>query len=212
VYWRSHEDRRRRSESSNTQCAGEDTDDVLTASFYRHRRRVVGAAVPPGAVLRDPNYIAVGSCPFPYTPTKPLGIPQIWSFCFWGGVWAQAFGCVREIFPARVPLLSLRLPVRHRRAGGWCLWFVVFPLRGQPVAAGLDPGRMLTQLIIHGCYGLGVGVCCSVQGRCASFHREPAWTVINCVAYAGGLRRADVDLDQACPADTSGDFLWVGLP
>jgi magnesium transporter len=36
-------------------------------------------------------------------------------------------------------------------------------------------------------------------------------TVINCVAYAAGRRRADVDLDQACPADASGDFLWVGL-
>jgi magnesium transporter len=36
-------------------------------------------------------------------------------------------------------------------------------------------------------------------------------TVINCVAYASGRRRADVDLAEACPADTSGDFLWVGL-
>ena len=95
--------------------------------------------------------------PFAYTPTQPLGIPQIWSLCFWGGVWAQAFGCVERFFPRGFLyyvcafLFGIVGPVM-------VLWFVVFPLKGLPVAAGLDPGRMLTQLIIHGCYGLGVGV------------------------------------------------------
>jgi magnesium transporter len=36
-------------------------------------------------------------------------------------------------------------------------------------------------------------------------------TVINCVAYAEGKRRAEVDLTQACPADAAGNFIWVGL-
>jgi len=36
-------------------------------------------------------------------------------------------------------------------------------------------------------------------------------TVINCVAYAEGKRRAEVDLAQACPADATGNFIWVGL-
>src|SRR3954469_23928179 len=36
-------------------------------------------------------------------------------------------------------------------------------------------------------------------------------TVINCVAYAEGKRRAEVDLAQACPADAAGSFIWVGL-
>ena len=36
-------------------------------------------------------------------------------------------------------------------------------------------------------------------------------TVINCVAYEAGRRRAEVDLTQACPADTDGSFIWVGL-
>ena len=95
--------------------------------------------------------------PFPYTPTKPLGIPQIWSFCFWGGVWALVFGCVEKYFP-RGPLYYLCAFLFGIVGPVMVLWFVVFPLRGQPVAAGLDPGRMLTQIIIHGCYGLGVGV------------------------------------------------------
>jgi magnesium transporter len=36
-------------------------------------------------------------------------------------------------------------------------------------------------------------------------------TVINCVAYEAGRRVADVDLTQACPAETDGGFVWVGL-
>src|SRR3954470_2312619 len=36
-------------------------------------------------------------------------------------------------------------------------------------------------------------------------------TVINCVAYEAGRRRAEVDLDHACPAETDGSFIWVGL-
>ena len=29
--------------------------------------------------------------PFPVQPTHPLGIPQIWSLAFWGGVWGLVF-------------------------------------------------------------------------------------------------------------------------
>ena len=36
-------------------------------------------------------------------------------------------------------------------------------------------------------------------------------TVINCVAYEAGRRRAEMDLKEACPADADGAFLWVGL-
>jgi magnesium transporter len=36
-------------------------------------------------------------------------------------------------------------------------------------------------------------------------------TVINCVAYEAGRRVADVDLTKACPAETDGGFVWVGL-
>jgi len=36
--------------------------------------------------------------------------------------------------------------------------------------------------------------------------------VINCAAYQGGCRIADIDLDQARKVDTSdGGFVWIGL-
>ena len=36
-------------------------------------------------------------------------------------------------------------------------------------------------------------------------------TVINCVDYEAGRRRAEVDLKEACPAEADGNFIWVGL-
>ena len=36
-------------------------------------------------------------------------------------------------------------------------------------------------------------------------------TVINCVTYEAGRRRAELDLQEACPADSAGNFTWVGL-
>ena len=36
-------------------------------------------------------------------------------------------------------------------------------------------------------------------------------SVINCVAYEGGRRRAEMDLADACPSEVDGSFVWVGL-
>ena len=36
-------------------------------------------------------------------------------------------------------------------------------------------------------------------------------SVINCVAYEAGHRRAEVDLAHACPSDQEGSFVWIGL-
>jgi hypothetical protein len=38
------------------------------------------------------------------------------------------------------------------------LWFVVFPLKGQPVASGWALRSMLVVLVIHLVWGVGVGV------------------------------------------------------
>src|SRR5437763_16009307 len=37
--------------------------------------------------------------PFPYGATKPLSVPQIWSFAFWGGIWGIVFGAIEQRFP-----------------------------------------------------------------------------------------------------------------
>jgi hypothetical protein len=95
--------------------------------------------------------------PFGYAATKPLGVPQIWSFAFWGGVWGIVFGAIEQRFPEG-PMYYVAAFLFGAIAPVLVLWFVVFPLKGAPVAAGWDVSRMIMQVIFHGCFGLGIGV------------------------------------------------------
>src|ERR671937_2183484 len=52
----------------------------------------------------------------------------------------------------------------------------------------------------------------SVQARPQAAADAKQGMVINCAAYHGGCRVADIDLDQARKVDTSdGRFVWIGL-
>ncbi len=107
------------------------------------------------AIMHALGYVPMP--PFPYRATTPLGVPQTWSLAFWGGVWGLVFGLLEKRFPGGIFyyvaafLFGAVLPVL-------VLWFVVFPLRGQPIAAGWNVTRMITQVLSHGAYGLGVAI------------------------------------------------------
>ncbi len=94
---------------------------------------------------------------FGYAPTKPFGVPQIWSFAFWGGVWGLIFGSVERWFPEG-PLYYVAAFLFGAIAPVLVLWFVAFPLKGAPVAAGWSPMIMRFHVIMHGCFGLGIGL------------------------------------------------------
>ena len=86
-------------------------------------------------------------------PAGPLHVPQVLSLAFWGGVWG----------------IALWLAVgRWTGAGYWLAWlvlgallpsvvalFIVFPLKGQPVAGGWDPKILVGALLLNGAWGLG---------------------------------------------------------
>jgi hypothetical protein len=93
--------------------------------------------------------------PFPTRATAPLGVPQIWSLAFWGGVWGLVFGFIANkwptgakywigaiVFGALAPTLFGRL--------------VLAPLRGQPI--NFDILSLWRGLLINGVFGLGIGV------------------------------------------------------
>ena len=99
---------------------------------------------------------ALGLVPFaPYSlrPTAPLGVPQVVSTAFWGGLWGMALvllmgwvpGAERlwfaVLFGAVLPSLVAAL--------------VVTPLKGGDLAAWLAPGRILLALVVNGAWGLG---------------------------------------------------------
>jgi len=93
---------------------------------------------------------------YPMAATAPFGIPQLWSIAFWGGVWgvllAALLGRLRgaklivaaTVFGAILPTLVA--------------WFVVAPLKGQPVAGGFAPMAMMIGPIVNAAWGLGTGI------------------------------------------------------
>jgi len=93
--------------------------------------------------------------PYPTNPVPPLGVPLIGSLCFWGGLYGLAFGLALPRLP-RAPmwLLGLGLGLLAAVVG----WFVVAPLKGQPMASGFAPLRMLVSVLINGTWGIGVGL------------------------------------------------------
>jgi hypothetical protein len=114
-------------------------------------------------------YYAAGlmpRAPFPMQPVPPFGVPQIVSLAFWGGLYGAVFALLLPVLP-RAPLwlLGLGLGLVAVLVG----WFVVAPLRGQPVAGGFVPVRMLVSVLINGGWGVGVGLILSLlMGRLAA--------------------------------------------
>lgn len=94
--------------------------------------------------------------PFSLAATAPLGVPQVVSLAFWGGVWAIALA----------PLLAKLAGARW-----WSAWiiagaigpsavalFIVFPLKGMAMAGGWDPKLIVGALLLNGAWGLGCAV------------------------------------------------------
>ena len=89
-------------------------------------------------------------------PQHAWAVPQLWSLMFWGGVWgvvlAAALGSLRGaallgaslLFGALFPTLVA--------------WFIVAPLKGQPMAAGFAPAAMLIGPIVNAAWGFGTGL------------------------------------------------------
>ena len=97
--------------------------------------------------------------PFNMAPTWPLGVPQVISLAFWGGVWGILLH----------PLLKTRRGVAYW--GGWVALgalgptvvslLVVFPLKGIEVT----PVMLPVGLLFNGLWGLGCAVFLSMFKR-----------------------------------------------
>jgi hypothetical protein len=103
------------------------------------------------------------SAPYPMNPTAPFGLPAIASLAFWGGLWgivlAAALARVHgAAFILDAALFGAILPTL-------VAWFVVAPLKGQPVAAGFAPVAMLVGPIVNAAWGLGTGMGLALFGE-----------------------------------------------
>ena len=99
-------------------------------------------------------------------PIPPFGVPQVLNQAFWGGLWGCVFALLADRFPRSWPLWLAGLvfgAVGPTLVG----WFVIAPLRGNPVAQGFEPARMWRGPVINGMFGLGTGICFDLLRRWA---------------------------------------------
>ena len=93
--------------------------------------------------------------PYDLSPTRPFHVPAIVSLCFWGGAWAAAIRwAVERAFGSSG---SLRwFAVAGTVLPSLVTWFVVMPLKGEPVAGGWQLDSMGGVLLVNVAWSLGV--------------------------------------------------------
>ena len=101
--------------------------------------------------------------PFSMQATKPFGIPQLWSITLWGGVWGVVLAAaLARLDGARLLFAALVFGAIFPTL---VAWFVVAPLKGQPMAAGFAPAAMMIGPIVNAAWGLGTGIGLLFFGR-----------------------------------------------
>jgi hypothetical protein len=109
------------------------------------------------------------AAPYATRPLAPLGVPQVLSQSFWGGVWGVVLALVAPRFP-RGGAYWAAAAVFGAVALSLVAWFVVAPLKGLAVAAGGRPAAIATGLLVNGAWGLGTALLLAAFRRAA---RDP---------------------------------------
>lgn len=93
--------------------------------------------------------------PFSRDPTKPFGVPVLWSLAFWGGIWGVIYSTLDRYFPKGV---SYWFAALFFGAVGPTLVaaLVVWPLKGQPHGTDVLVA-LTTELMTNGVWGVGTG-------------------------------------------------------
>ena len=102
--------------------------------------------------------------PYAMASTSPLGIPRVLSLAFWGGIWGIVLAVVVTWMRSGIGYWLSGLIIG---ALGPSLvnWFVVLPLKGEPVGGGWAVPGVATALIINGVWGLGTVLLFRLLGR-----------------------------------------------
>jgi len=92
-----------------------------------------------------------------WRPIPPFGVPSIINQCFWGGLWGIVFYWLILRFGSRYPAWLIGLVAGAVLTAG-VGWFIVAPIKGQPIAQGFNWPQMWRSPLIHGMFGLGVAL------------------------------------------------------
>jgi hypothetical protein len=135
-------------------------------------------------VLHQPMLLllhALGLTPahaYAMRPTPPLGVPQVISSAFWGGIWGIIFvllgarpGRGPRLYATSVPFGAIVLTS--------VAWFIVAPIKGQLLAGGWVPARMAIGPLVNGAWGFGLALLLDVLDRLVPGRaRERGWNTV----------------------------------
>jgi hypothetical protein len=104
---------------------------------------------------------AAGATPRPayaMGQTPPLGVPAVLSLAFWGGLWGILLWYILSRAKGAKGMKSywILALLFGAMAPTAVAFFVVFPLKGQPVAGGWQPDILAGALLLNGAWGIGV--------------------------------------------------------
>ena len=101
--------------------------------------------------------------PYSLAPTSPFGVPQVGSIAFWGGIWGVLLAAsLGRLHGAPLVLAAVAFGAVLPTLAAW---FLVAPLKGQPLAAGGIPMAMAVGVMVNGAWGLGTGFGLALFGR-----------------------------------------------
>lgn len=101
--------------------------------------------------------------PYSLQPTRPFGVPALWSIVFWGGLWGALLAAtLGRLHGARLLLAALLFGAVFPTL---VAWFAVAPLKGQPPAGGFAPAAMAVGVMVNAAWGLGTGIGLALFGR-----------------------------------------------
>ena len=93
------------------------------------------------------------------------------NLAFWGGVWGGVWALVAPRAPRGMPvwLAGLAFGALLPSLVGW---FVVAPLKGQPITAGWNVARLWIAPVVNGVWGLGTALLFELLQRLGSGRRS----------------------------------------
>ena len=102
--------------------------------------------------------------PYAMASTSPFGVPRVFSLAFWGGIWGIVLAIIVTWIRSGLGYWLSGLIIG---ALGPSLvnWFVVQPLKGEPVGGGWAVPGVATALIVNGTWGLGTVLLFRLFGR-----------------------------------------------
>jgi hypothetical protein len=102
--------------------------------------------------------------PYAMASTSPFGVPRVFSLAFWGGIWGIVLAIIVTWIRSGLGYWLSGLIIG---ALGPSLvnWFVVQPLKGEPVGGGWAVPGVATALIVNAAWGLGTVLLFRLLGR-----------------------------------------------